>query len=55
MFREPFGFWIKLIEMEYIMRLYLEPNNMTGQSNEKVKVDIHYQLYYDLFKLLKIK
>lgn len=37
--------------MEYIMRLYLGPDNMTALSNEIAKVEIHYLPHYDLIKL----
>lgn len=37
--------------MEFVMRLYLEPHNMTAMSNEIAKVGIHYLPRYDLFKL----
>ena len=40
--------------MEYIMRLYLGPDNMTALSNEIAKVEIHYLPHYDLIKLHRI-
>lgn len=49
----PFIF-LNLVEMEYIMRLYLGLDNMTALSNEIAKVEIHYVLHYDLIKLHKM-
>lgn len=45
---------MNLVEMEYIMRLYLGLDNMTALSNEIGKVEIHYVLHYDLIKLHKM-
>lgn len=49
-----FSFWIKLVEMEYVMRLYLGADNMTPMSNGTAKVKIHYLPHYDLIKLHRI-
>lgn len=49
----PFLF-LNLVEMEYIMRLYLGLDNMTALSNEIAKVEIHYVPHYDLIKLHKM-
>lgn len=45
----PFIF-LNLVEMEYIMRLYLGLDNMTALSNEIVREEIHYPPHYDLIK-----
>lgn len=45
------AFLFFLVEMEYVMRLYLGLDNMTSMSNETAKVKIHYLPHYDLIKL----
>lgn len=46
--------FLDVVEMEYIMRLYLGLDSMTAMSDEIPKVDIYYVLHYDLIKLHKI-
>lgn len=49
-----FIFFLDVVEMEYIMRLYLGLDSMTVMSDEIPKVEVHYVLLYDLIKLHKI-
>lgn len=46
--------FLDVVEMEYIMRLYLGLDSMTAMSDEIPKVGIHYVPHYDLIKLHKI-
>lgn len=46
--------FLDVVEMEYIMRLYLGLDSMTAMSDEIPKVEIYYVLHYDLIKLHKI-
>ena len=49
-----FLFFFDVVEMEYVMRLYLGLDSMTAMSDEMPKVEVHYVLHYDLIKLHKI-
>lgn len=49
-----FFFFLDVVEMEYIMKLYLGLDSMTAMSDEIPKVEVHYGLHYDLIKLHKI-
>lgn len=42
-----FFFFLDVVEMEYIMRLYLGLDSMTAMSDEIPKVEDHYVLHYD--------
>lgn len=46
--------FLDVVEMEYIMRLYLGLGSMTAVSDKILEVEIHYVLHYDLIKLHKI-
>lgn len=49
-----FFFFFDVVEMEYIMRLYLGLDSMTAMSDEIPKVKDHYVPHYDLIKPHKI-